>query len=142
MHLVNFDIFYKFKKRKSIFFVSFIALVIACTSTYVYWYNTPEKTMDRYLSLIINKQGEEAYDLVYKDNHTYYPERVIFIRSAKDTQLTDYKVLGSTNLEKSLAEVKVVLSFKHLQREKTFMMKKAFGQWYVLLRGQEKNENS
>ncbi|TKI55115.1 hypothetical protein E8L90_06395 [Brevibacillus antibioticus] len=132
--------FLKFKEKKSILLVFLIALVIACISTYTFWYDTPEKTLDRYLSLVINKQGEESYDLVYKDKNSYFPDRGDFIRSAQRTQLIDYKLIGSANDKDSLAEVKVLLKFKKSEREKTFTMKKTSGQWYVVLKGPDEEQ--
>jgi hypothetical protein len=126
------------KRKKAIagFAVLLAAIVYA---VYTFWYNTPEKALERYLSLIVSKQGEEAYEYVYKESGSYYPKRGDFVHSAKTTKLLDFKVLGVTKADNTSTEVKVLLQFARLDKEKVFTMKKIFGKWQVVLHGPDGN---
>lgn len=131
---------FSFKSRK-VLVSMLLTLVVAVTlCTYYFWYNTPDKTLERYLTLVINKQGDQAYDYVYKDDSSYYPELEKFLQSATRTKLIDFKMLGYTPVDDSKTDVKVLLKFEDkIEKEKTFLLKKVSGKWKVVLRGANGN---
>ncbi|MGZ0050865.1 hypothetical protein [Brevibacillus gelatini] len=133
------------KKINLIFFpIICIALLLASLAYYFFWYNTPENTIERYLTLIKNKQGEPAYEYVYKNANSYYPEREDFLRSVADSRIVDFKIDEATAINDTETEVKVLISYTSLknsvqkiirEKEQTFMVKKVSGEWLVSLRG-------